>query len=99
MSEQGRRRLAELDRKFDTAPSAPRPIEAAIVGSPIPIAATAKMSDANWLAALRKHASAGTLWSADEPVGGARELAQLLEQRAKEEPGRYARLALQALLT
>lgn len=95
MSEQGRRRLAELDRKFDTAPSAPRPIEAAIVGSPIPIAATAKMSDANWLAALRKHASEGTRWSADEPVGGARELAQLLEQRAKEEPGRFARLALQ----
>ena len=95
MSEQGRRRLAELDRKFDTAPSAPRPIEAAIVGSPIPMAATAKMPDANWLAALRKHASEETRWSADEPVGGARELAQLLELRAKEEPGRFARLALQ----
>jgi len=89
-----KRRLGELGRKFHAAPSAPRPIEASIVGSPIPVDATKMMSDDNWLAALRKHDSEGTDWSGDAPVGGARALAQVLEQRAKEHPERFGRLAL-----
>lgn len=67
---------------------------ASLVGSPIPDDATKKMSDENWLSALRKHTSEKTEWRGDVPVGGATQLAQLLELRAKEEPGRFATLAL-----
>ena len=95
MSEAGQRRLAELERRFEGPPSEPRPVMAAFVGSPIPEAATGKMSDDNWLTALRKHASDETNWKGDAPVGGATQLAQVLEQRAKEQPDRFARLALQ----
>lgn len=94
MSEAGRRRLAELERRFEAPPPEPRPVVASFVGSPIPAEATKKMSDDNWLAALRKHASEGTDWSGDVPVGGATQLAQMLEQRAREEPERFARMAL-----
>ncbi len=94
MSEAGRRRLAELERRFEAPPPEPRAVVASCVGSPIPAEATKKMSDENWLAALRKHASEKTDWSGDVPVGGATQLAQVLEQRAKEEPERFARLAL-----
>lgn len=94
LSALGKRRLGELGRRFDAAPSAPRPLEASFVGSPIPVDATKRMSDDNWLAALRKHDSEGTNWGGDAPVGGARELAQVLEQRAKEDPERFGRLAL-----
>jgi hypothetical protein len=94
MSEAGRRRLAELERRFEAPPPEPRPVVASFVGSPIPAEATKKMSDDNWLAALRKHASEETDWSGDIPVGGATQLAQVLEQRAREEPVRFARMAL-----
>lgn len=94
MSGAGQRRLAELERRFEALPPEPRPVMASFVGSPIPAEATKKMSDDNWLAALRKHASEETDWSGDVPVGGASQLAQVLEQRAKEEPERFARLAL-----
>lgn len=94
MSEAGRRRLAELQRRFEEPPPEPRPVMASFVGSPIPVEASKKMSDDNWLAALRKHASEETDWNGDVPVGGATQLAQVLEQRAKEEPERFARLVL-----
>jgi len=94
ISRDGQRRLAELERRFQVAPSEPLPIEGSWVGSPIPDDATKKMSDVNWLAALKKHSSDETDWADGTPVGGARELAQVLEQRAKEDPERFARLAL-----
>jgi hypothetical protein len=94
MSETAQRRLAELERKFSGPPPEPRPVIASIVGSPISEDATKKMSDDNWLAALRKHDSNETNWSGDVPVGGAMQLAQALERRAREDPERFARLAL-----
>lgn len=94
LSEPARRRLAELQRLFNAPPPPPKPVIASFVGSPIPVAASKKMSDANWLDALRKHAAESTDWRGDEPVGGASQLAQVLEQRAKDEPERFARLAL-----
>jgi hypothetical protein len=94
LSEPGRRRLAELERRFDAPPPEPRAVMASFVGSPIPDEASKKMSDDNWLDALRKHATERTDWSGDKPIGGASQLAQVLEQRAKEDPERFARLAL-----
>ncbi|MEN3312549.1 MAG: hypothetical protein V7645_1878 [Actinomycetota bacterium] len=93
LSEAGRRRLAELERRFD-APPEPQVVMASFVGSPIPDEASKKMSDDNWLDALRKYATEGTDWRGDKPIGGASQLAQVLEQRAKENPERFARLAL-----
>ena len=95
LSERGQRRLSELGRRFDAPPPEPRGEMASFVASPIPEEASKKMSDENWLSALRKHASERTDWSGDKPTGGASELAQVLERRAKEAPERFARLALQ----
>jgi hypothetical protein len=89
------RRVGELERKFrGDAPTVPRPIEASRVGSPIPDKASHLMSDEDWLRALTKHSGEKISWSGDMPVGGASELAELLAQRAAEEPERYARLGL-----
>ena len=58
LSDRGRKRLAELDRKFsgEQVPT-PRVYEATRVGSPVPDHATSKMSDDQWLAAIQKYGS------------------------------------------
>jgi len=53
------------------------------------------MSDQDWLRAIAKHNSDRTTWVGDTAVGGADELAQLLAQRAAEDPQRYVLLGLQ----
>ena len=89
------RRVGELERKFSGAPpAAPRPVEAHRVSPPVPDRASHLMSDEDWLRALTKHSSEKISWSEDIPIGGASELAELLAQRAAEDPERYARLAL-----
>jgi hypothetical protein len=52
------------------------------------------MRNSDWLRALRKHKDDETNWNDPIPVGGARELAQVLGRRAKEDPQRFAKLAL-----
>ncbi len=88
-------RVGELERKFsDAPPAAPQPVEARRVGPPLPDSASHVMSDEDWLRALTKHSSERVSWSGDIPVGGATELAEVLAQRAAEDPERYARLGL-----
>ncbi len=96
LSDAGRKDLQELERRFpDLQPSAPpRGVMAGFVGSPIPDAAGQKMSDADWVGALRKYTSEATDWRGDKPVGGASQLAQMLGRRAEAEPERFAKLAL-----
>ena len=97
MSPIGRRKLQELQRLYGTSPpAAPQPLEAQMVGSPIGEDASRRMSDDNWIQALKRHSRDRTTWDAtDSPVGGARELAnQSLAPRTKEDPERFARLAL-----
>ncbi len=90
-----RRRLGELERRFaDRAPTEPKAIEAYWVGPPISDEQSQHMRDDDWLRALRKYTEDETNWSAPVPVGGARELAQVLGRRAKEDPQRFANLAL-----
>jgi hypothetical protein len=96
LSDAARRRLEELERRFSASPPRPpEPIEAHFVGPPISDEQSKHMSDDDWLRALRKHSSDKTDWHRGPvPVGGARELAQVLGRRAKEDPRRFAQLAL-----
>jgi hypothetical protein len=89
------RRVGELEQKFADHPlTGPQPIEAHLVGPPIPNEAAGFLTDEDWIRAIQKHRSDETDWSGDLPVGGATELAQLLGTRAKAEPERFTQLAL-----
>ena len=85
----------ELARKFREPAGEPRGIVGGKVTSPIEENATTKMTDEQWLRAIAKYPSENRIdYSGDEPTGGARELAHVLEGRVKEAPSRFARLAL-----
>jgi hypothetical protein len=89
------RRIGELERKCAGWPlTGPRAAEAHFVGSPKPDNRAGFLTDDDWIRAIRKHRSDKTDWSGDRPVGSANELANLLGARAKDEPERFARLAL-----
>ena len=98
LSPRGKKRLAELERKF-SAEEVPTPhgYEGGFVDSPIPSDATRKMPDEQWLTAINKD------WKQNEVsqlrkgkmVGGALQLARELEDRAKSDPDRFARFFLQ----
>ncbi|MCY4371835.1 MAG: hypothetical protein OXF41_20995 [bacterium] len=96
LSDLARLKLQELERRFESAPpTPPRPLEAFQVMSPIPEDSSKRMSDDDWIRALEKHAGTKTRWVADDrPVGGETELARQVGTRAKEDPERFARLAL-----
>lgn len=94
LSPAGKRRLAELRRKFGPEPSPPHGIEVGFVGSPVPRDAVQKMTDANWLSAMREYANTDDRLH-DRPVsrsGGARELGGELQEATKNDPDRFARL-------
>ena len=86
----------ELQRKFGKPTSEPKAFAAAgIVGSPIPPQATARMTDDQWLSAINKYPSEFPTHSADSFLkGGAVELSRELGAKTKEDPERFARLAL-----
>ena len=97
MSEHARRKLGELKRRFPNSTlQPPKQSRAGTVNSPIRDSASKRMSDDHWLGALRKHTSEDPYWIGDVAVGGAHQLAsQSLGPRAKENPERFAKLALQ----
>ena len=85
----------ELVRKFGEPEGEPRGITIRPVSSPIKKTATDKMTDDQWLRAIKKYYSEDRRhFSRDEITGGAEELARLLKECAKEEPERFARLSL-----
>ena len=83
----------ELERKFGE----PRGMtgDGDLVESPIKKDVADKMTDDQWLRAIMRYRSEdwGRCWR-DEGTGGAPQLAQVLEERVKEEPERFARLSL-----
>ena len=97
-TESAKRRLQELARKFpgmDLRMPAGGSI-GGFVGSPIPPGAAIKMTDEQWLSAMRAHANE---WPnresrADFLKGGAVELSRQLEANAKQNKIRFAALAL-----
>jgi hypothetical protein len=93
LSERARRRLGELQRRFDTTtPEEPRGIIAGRVGPPIPRDAVAHMSDDDWLRAAAKYSEEGEEFTAF--TGGATEQANVLAEETEKDPERFARLGL-----
>ena len=88
-------RFQELERKFGEPEGEPSGITGGLVGSPIEESAAEKMTDDQWLRAIAKYRAENRMhYSSDGVTGGAWQLAQVLETRAKEEPDRFARLSL-----
>jgi hypothetical protein len=97
LSASGKARLEELRRKFPQERHEP-PVAtmASYVGSPIPEEAHLKMSDEQWLRAMRKYAGVHRQRDRDYRMsGGEMGLGQSLEARAKAEPRRFASLTEQ----
>ncbi len=90
------KRLEELQWKFgQQEPASPTPMEVQPAQPPIPEGAAEKMSDEQWLSAIRQHDTDDREFSQDGRfVGGALELSRLLEDRVKHEPRRFAELVL-----
>ena len=95
-SQETNKRLEELRRKFRILePDALRPNKAEWVPSPIPEQSAKRMSDDQWLSAIRQHDGEGlTVGQGGHFVGGAYELSRVLENQVKQEPKRFAELLL-----
>ena len=93
LSTVGRRRLGEYRRKFAAdEPSPPRGIVGGSVDSPISDDAASRMSDDQWLRAIRRYDTDEHDWSTFK--GGAHELSSVLRARTAGDPDRFAVLAL-----
>ena len=95
-SKNAQARYAELERKFGSPEPPPQKFRGMQpVGSPIEETAAGKMTDEQWLRAIKKYSSEERRnWENLERGGGALELARTLQERMKEEPERFARLSL-----
>ena len=94
-SKKARARYVELERKFGAPESPPKEIKVYKVGSPIEKTAAEKMTDEQWLGAMQEYKSKESKHRWENPEkGGALQLAQMLQERVKEEPERFARLSL-----
>lgn len=93
-SKKGQTRFQELERKFGKVPEEPKVMKIELVASPIGSSASEKMSDDQWLKAMKRYSSEEGLEGHGEFFGGAHELSQVLEERVKKEPARFARLAM-----
>ena len=88
--------LEVLRQKFERQePAPPMPMMAEWIPSPISEHAAEKMSDDQWLSAIRQHDANEHDNTVDgRIVGGALELSRVLEDRVKQEPERFAELVL-----
>ena len=97
LSPQGKKRLAELERKFSTG-NIPEPhiTEAYDIVSPIPPDAICEMTDEQWISAIEKYRHTGRTGQRREGnlVGGQMELAPELGGSAKSDPNRFGRFFL-----
>jgi hypothetical protein len=95
-SERVRQRLDEMRRKFNRQTvEEPMGVVVGFVQSPIEQEAASKMTDDQWLKAIERHNQDGGMSKivGKEFIGGAGELAGLMEGLAKQEPMRFAELA------
>lgn len=94
-SAQANRRFGEWERRFGPPDAEPQGVTAGRVESPISESAAAAMTDEQWRLAIKKHCGDPPPRSvSDVFVGGARQLAQVLEGCTIEEPERFSRLIL-----
>jgi hypothetical protein len=90
LSERAQLRLDQLDRKFrDRKIPQPHVMEVRWVPPPIQEEKARRMSDDEWLGAIRKYHGAAD-WGLKH--GGASSMAQVLETQAKDSPARFASL-------
>ncbi len=93
LSMRARGRLQELQCKFpDFRPQEPIGIQTGVVGPPIDAASQQRMSDDNWLSAMRKYSDDGDRHSGFLK-GGASELASSFAELVKTNPERFYNLA------
>jgi hypothetical protein len=94
LSPAARTRLAELDRKFAGQPlPEAHDIRGGWVRSPIDQNAAAKMNDSNWLTAMARYSDDHSRrYFRNSVIGGARQLASVLQTQAKENPERFVAL-------
>jgi len=94
-TEKASRRVAEWQRKFGRqSPEAPCGNEGGFIGSPIPEYAVNKMTDQQWLNAIKKYKAEIILKQNGKSVEGAYQLSNILESQVKQEPLRFAKLVL-----
>ncbi len=84
----------ELARRFGTLYAETQIIESGFVSSPIGDTAAARMTDDQWLSAIKKYSEEWPLFDGYRFTGGALELSRELGKRTKEDPYRFARLSL-----
>ncbi len=94
LSEKALRRLQELRRKLGgISLREPMGLTSGRVGPPISEQAARKMNDNSWLKAMAHYSSnSSTSDSTRSLVGGAPQLAHVLEAQTKEDPERFAKL-------
>ena len=93
LSAEAKRRLGELRRKFNIdQPPAPTGVTGSFIGPPIPEGAAKRMSDDQWLGAMRKHRTDRADYA--KLTGGVHEQSQVLRAEAVNDPIRFARLVL-----
>jgi len=96
LSSKGLSRLRELQRRFAAeAPLPPRGIVGGVVQSPITLEESRRMDDAAWLRAIAKHREQWEDKRSMDLIGGARELASVLQAMTQEQPDRFACLGAQ----
>ncbi len=93
LSERGRDRLRELERKFPgvRASDSPSLVAGGWVGPPITEEEAIRMSDAAWLRAMSKYR--GAISHKEFLKGGAAQLSGVLAALVRKQPERFARLA------
>jgi hypothetical protein len=96
ISLEARTRMEQLDRKFPKLNVEPPQPSAGFVTlpSPIPETAVPKMSDENWLDAMRQYNASSENDPARWVMGGVHQLASQLELASRRDKPRFARLVL-----
>lgn len=91
LTDEAKKQLRELGRKFEVPPEPPSSPEAYVVGSPIRQQSTERMTDEQWIRAMAKYSSD---WgdSHGPEGGGAIQLSRILKEHVKREPERFLRL-------
>ena len=91
LTDEAKKRLKELERKFRRPAEPPSAPEAYVVGSPIPQESTERMTDGQWLKAMTKYSSD---WgdSHGPEGGGAIQLSRVLKVQVAREPERFVKL-------
>ena len=93
LTDLGRRRLGEYQRKFGTEePVIREGMRGGSFESPISGEAVSHMSDENWVQAMHRHDADRSDWETFK--GGAQELSYVLRQQTAADPVRFAKLAL-----